>query len=138
MRNPQIEIKPSLILMGGLLFSHLGATVCVLFLGAPLAIKLLLVGLCTFSLCCSLWRHVLLRSAKSVVKVQQETNSSWKLWQSNGDIHCAELRGDSIVTRWFILLNFTSGRWFVRSVLLFNDTMTVDEFRRLRVALSKY
>lgn len=131
----EIQLKPSLTLAVLLSLTHLGAMVCVVFLIIPFVIKLTLISLCGASLCYLLSRNALLLSGKAIVKIQQEKDGNWRLQQGNDKFLAAKLRGDSVVARHFVLLNFITGRWFVRSVLLFNDTMAADEFRKLRVWL---
>lgn len=116
-------------------FIHMGAIVCVLFLDIFLWIKLGFVAVIIINFIYTLYRNVL-QHKKSIVKVWQVTSGEWQLVTHKGELLKAHLRGDSVVTRYLIILNFSlQGTWRRKTLLLFPDMFDRQTFRRLRVQL---
>lgn len=80
-------------------------------------------------------RHVLGRSPGAVVSLTWTGHGRWRLLTRGGDVRWADLRDDSCVHPWLVVLNFdlhTGGR---ATVVLLPDSLHRDELRRLRVRL---
>ncbi len=142
MQLPQIRLFPSLYLAGFLIFIHLGAMLCLLALPTVWTIKGGVLCLCVYSLAHCLNRHVLQRHPTVIIKLWPSEQGTWILQAKNGKVHIASLRGDSVITPAFVLLNFQQPR---RHFLLLKNNLTVmlcadgveaEAFRRLRVYLN--
>jgi len=81
------------------------------------------------------WRYVLLRHRDSCLGLSQDDQGVWQLHYA-GHVQPAQLLGESTVTRFVCVLRFA----FLiektkRSCLVFNDSLTRDEYRKLLVYL---
>jgi hypothetical protein len=134
---PNLNLKPSLTFALFLLLAHIGAMVCILFLVIFWWAKLLLLLFCVASLIYWLHYQVLLKSKNSIIKLWQHSDGEWSLLNRAGQTLRAQLRGDSVVTRYWVLLNFNLVEKRKRtSVMLCADAVPTDTFRQLRVWLS--
>ena len=81
------------------------------------------------------WRDAALRSGHSCIALAYGKDRSVSLTFRNGGQMSGVVGDGSLVTPWLILLNVMTDGHGRRSLLLFPDTMTTDEHRRLRVLL---
>jgi hypothetical protein len=133
---PNIALKPSWIWSVFLLLMHIGAVFCILFLAIPNLIKILLVLFCILSFSYWFRQQVILKNKNSIVKLWQERDGEWSLLNYAGQTLRAQLRGDSVVTRYWVLLNFNLIEKRKRiSVMLCPDALPTNTFRQLRVWL---
>ena len=134
--TPNLTLKPSWLWGIFLLLMHSGAMFCILFLTMPSWIKALLLLFCIISLVYWLRQQVILKNKSSIMKLWQESDGEWKLLSCAEQTLRAQLQGDSVVTRYWVLLNFNLIEKRKRiSVMLCPDALSADEFRQLRVWL---
>lgn len=132
----KFELKSSWYLTILFLLLHAGAIAIIFWVIPQNLVKLLLMTLCIASLIYILRQQAMHLNAKSIVKFWQDSDHNWNLQQRNGQITLAKLRGDSICTLYFVLLNFNEdSKKFRRSVMIFPDAMNYNDFRHLRVCL---
>jgi hypothetical protein len=138
MLKPKLELHPSKIMAAFLFFIHGGALGCTTLLAlawwAHIAFATLLIISFIF-----MYRHyVMLRGAKSVIRVREEKDV-WCIQTRDGHVRHGYLRGDSVVTNLVVILNFSVDpkKYKIKtvSVLVFSDSVTANEFRRLKVRL---
>ncbi|MBV2121992.1 MAG: hypothetical protein KUF74_11090 [Candidatus Thiodiazotropha sp. (ex Ctena orbiculata)] len=104
---------------------------------APIAIsiKLLLLSL----LAVTRWsadRHIGLFRANDVVGAEIKSSGRSRIQLLDGTHFRAQLRRDSVVTPWVILLRFdVKSRWRCLVMVLFMDSLPTEEMRQLRVFL---
>lgn len=133
----KFEVKSSWWLTIIYLFIHLGAMVVLFFLALPLPIQGAMLGLCVLSLVFCLYRQAWRLSKQSIVKFWYTGERHWNLQDRQGQELSARLKGDSICTLHFVLLNFSiKSRWRSCSVIILPDAMQPDDLRRLRVLLN--
>ena len=111
-------------------FLYSGACICVVIITLSILVKLLLFLFVVYL-------FILLtgvRQKKSITKFCLDGNNrNWCLWMESGDENRARLEENSIVTRFFILLNFRCLRTNEKySIYLFSDGMPSKQLRRLR------
>jgi hypothetical protein len=135
--NPQIESRPSYFLAAFLLLIYLGAMLCILFLLIPWWVKIVLLCCCSIGLIVSLQKQVLFLGKKAVIKIWPEQDGKWCLLTREGEVWRAQLQGDSVVTRYFIILNFSVKEKHLRlSRILFRYEFEAERFRRLQLYFS--
>lgn len=81
-------------------------------------------------------RHVLLRSRGAVVHLTGAGRGPWRLVTRDGRARWADVRGDSCVHPWLVVLNFDCRPRGRATVVLLPDSLDPDELRRLRVQLT--
>ena len=80
--------------------------------------------------------YVWLLRAKSNVEVIEDDTGQWFLINKRGQIFKAAIRGDSVITRFILILNFTVENHHGFSTLLIaRDSLDAESFRRAVVAL---
>lgn len=142
MQLPQIRLFPSLCLAGFFIFIHLGAMLCILAVPIVWAMKIAILCIAAYNLGYCLNRHVLRRHPAAIVKLWPGEQGTWILQTKNGKVHIASLRGDSVITAAFVLLNFqqTRRRFLLLknhlTVMLCADGVEAEAFRCLRVYLN--
>ncbi len=79
-------------------------------------------------------RHISITHPRAVARLVWTRHGHWRLVNAAGVGYTAELRSDSYVHPWLVILNFktTTAR---TSVILFPDSLHDEDFRRLRVRL---
>lgn len=136
MTQIKFELKFSWYLTVFYLILHGGAIAIIFWIINQNFLKLILVTLCFTSLIFIFRQQAMRLNSKSIVKFWQDSERNWHFEQRNGQIALAQLRGDSICTLYFVLLNFKEeSKKLTRSVMIFPDAMYPDDFRRLRVCL---
>lgn len=115
MDNFELKIKSSNYLSLFLLFTHIGAACCVLFLNFPIWLVSLLIILISYSC------YINLHSAKE------------NIWTKNKILE-AGLRNDSFISQYLIILNFNKIK---KSVVICPDSVDKQNLRQLRMFLGK-
>lgn len=84
----------------------------------------------------SINKFVLLSNPQSIIGLSVTQQGQWHLMARNGDVLAAQLCGDSICSRWILILNFTLNDLKKKtSFLIFPDSIQPDHFRQLRAYL---
>lgn len=129
-------LHPSRYFMGLLLLIHIGAMLLVVTLPLKWWAYLLIALVLFASLIYQIQKHIYYRYAKSI-KGLIVNNKTWTLIQRNGNTLTGILQGDSVITRYLLILNFKvsleKDQYAKRSVVIFNDALSVPAFRQLRL-----
>ena len=129
-----LELKPSRIFLFYLYCISLLSIISVFISSLLISVKLLLVVLLFIYIVYEVKKYKL----NKITKISLSAENKWKVESNNQNIE-AELRGECIVTRFFIWLNFTTCNSFggkkVFHVLLLSDSAEKDLLRQLRVRL---
>jgi len=104
MPNIEINLRPAKVLAIVIAVIHLGAMVCV-FSVFSIWLQVVLILLIGVNLYYVLWRYILLRSSKSIVKIWHKEDDVWYLMRRSGRLVEKQLRS-SFVARFMIILNF--------------------------------
>jgi hypothetical protein len=85
-----------------------------------------------------LYRYALLRHPQSVVAFGKQNMDEWYLKTRQGELILAKLKASSVLTSYFVLLNFyaVDNRKF--SLILFKDSLDTQNFRRLSAYLRHF
>ena len=128
------RLKSSYYLAILLLVVHGGAIACLCFLPWPWWTKLLLSVACLMSFVTLFCQHVLLNNPHSVIEFWQQNTGCWQLRNNLGEVRLFNLAGDSICSRYFVLLNLVSlGKKKSKiSLVLLPDSLNPKDFRQLR------
>ena len=128
------RLKPSYYLAVLFLVIHGGAIACLCFLPWPWWTKLLLTLACSMSFITLFSQQVLLNNPHSIVEFWQQSAGRWQLRNNLGQIKVVDLAGDSICTRYFLLLNFTvlNKKKINTSLLILPDSLNPKDFSQLR------
>ena len=96
-------------------------------------LKCVLVVVCFLSLTYTLCQHVFRLLPFSLLRIAHQQSGDWSLLRRDGQVISAQLCKDSVITRYFLLLNFRT-RWWrpVCACLIFNDATGKITARRLR------
>lgn len=136
MNSLSFSPKFSVVFAAFLMLAHLGAIVCILFSNLPGWSMGVAISVCLLSLLLLLQRYVTLKNSNAIVKIWCESSEEWCLLNRSGKLLRASLRGNSVVTNYFVLLNFkVAGKRCGISVPIFFDSLDKTLFRRLRVML---
>lgn len=136
MRTARLRLRSSNYLTALLLFNHLGALSILLSLDLINWFVVLGSVVCIFSMLCTLRYHAWRVASDAIVEFWPKRDGQWILQDRRGRKKIVKLCGDSVVTRYFILLNFkVSGSYKKVTVVLCPDALGWDNFRRLRVLL---
>jgi len=137
MINNSFTLHPSRYFMGILLLLHMGAMLLILTLPLTWWAYLLIAIVLLSSLIYHIEKYVYYRMAKAIKSIANIEGKIWTLTQRNGETINGILQGDSVVTRYLLILNFkiqAENKMYIRrSVVVFNDTMDAPVFRRLRL-----
>lgn len=137
-QHQQFELQFSFCSLLFFVFIHLGAIVVIAFLIMSLLIKILLIILVLISLIFVISFHVIRCLPFAIVKFKSQEKNIWVLQNKRGHIFEAVLRGNSICTVYFVLLNFKVSASKFFSVIIFPDSMGGDDFRKLRIQLRRH
>lgn len=136
MQLPLIELRPSKIFAAILILIYSGATICLNISSLPMNLKIIFTVFITIMFIFNINKIILLRNVKSLIAIQADKKHQWHLIDRSGEIVSAQLCGDSICTRWLVILNFRlNGVKKILSLLIFPDSTAAENFRRLRVYL---
>ena len=132
-----LKLKPSRQMAISFIFLH-GLSLLAIFLySSPVVIKTLLACLVLVHGVHSYRYYAALQSVKSVQGVELNTRGEWLLHEVNGH-HKAKLLADSFITQYLIVLNFKTQRFLKSHVLLMRDSVSAEEWRKLRVYLTTH
>ncbi len=131
-----VKLKPSLQLTVILGFAHLSIT-CLLWV-MTLSIFIKLLG--TIFLLISMWLYsryfALLLSAKSIVSFELSEAMLCTIKTRSGEHFDCKILGSSFVSPYLLILNLKPlDRFFVRNLIILNDAINTEKFRKLRVLL---
>jgi toxin CptA len=135
MHNHEFKFSPSLIYCI-FLAATIFASVIIAFVlpfaqwqCALLAAVLITYGVSIF------WRFALMKAETSVTAIRKNDGGSWLLTTRGGTMEAA-LRGDSTVTNFISILRFdVPGKKRPIASIIFRDSMSADDYRRLVGAL---
>jgi len=125
---PYLAPKLSRALALALLGIHVLAFLAAWLNPLPVWLRLLL----SLSVLLSLWLSY--RSKPQIIGIRLQPEGYWLLDSANNTELEASLLGSSIVNPWFVLLHFQAETRRY-SLLICRDSLDVEAFRRLRVAL---
>jgi hypothetical protein len=127
-------LKHSKLLVIWLLVIHWGAAICIAYLPYLLAIKFLLWVICLSHLLILWRRRISLNRPRAISKIVCLLNGDWGLIDRQGQLQRCRLLRYSVVTRFFMLLHFTTHSTRQRILLILAcDALDRTEFRRLQV-----
>lgn len=131
MQNIDITLKPSkqfLVFISALL---LGSFMVIASLSLLSWIKIVLGLVLTGYGIKLFWCDILLRSRRSIIRLNKQNDGSWRLYDRKGAF-TGLLAGDSTVTGFLCVLRFrVQGCFFKRSSLIFRDSVGADTYRKL-------
>lgn len=80
------------------------------------------------------WRYALLKHPQSIVKISHD-NQSW-IFHNRKQSFPVKLSGNTTLSFLVCIICFsTTGHRFLDSCVIFNDSLSNNDFRRLRVAI---
>jgi hypothetical protein len=135
---PQLlELKSSKIFAGILIFIYGGSFICLNLSSLSIWIKIVLALIIAVSFLISLNKFILLRSADSILNIKSDKKNQWYLMNRSAELMTGQLCGDSICTRWLVILNFRiiAAKKKNLSLLIFPDSIDAENFRKLRAYL---
>lgn len=136
MQHPHIELRPSKIFAVILILIYSGATICLNLSAVPIYLKIIFTLFIMIIFLFNFNKIVLLKNEKSLQVITADKKHQWHLINRAGKIFSAQICGDSICTRWLVILNFrVTGIKKILSILVFPDATTTEDFRRLRAYL---
>jgi toxin CptA len=131
----RLRPAPSRSLGIGLALVHALAAVATALVPAPGWVKAAVTLALAVSLAHAFRGHVLRRAPDAVVEASWDEQGVWRLRLGCGAEETARLLPDSLVTVPLVVLNFATGRWRRRSLVLPADALPPEARRRLRVRL---
>jgi hypothetical protein len=84
------------------------------------------------------YRYALLRHPQSVVAFGKQNMDEWYLKTRQNELILAKLKANSVLTSYFILLNFYAVDMRKFSLILFVDSIDTQSFRRLSAYLRHF
>jgi hypothetical protein len=140
----QLNLHPSRYLLAFILLSHVGAMLCLLALSlqwwAMLGIEACLVG----SFIYTVQKYIMRTAPSTITKVWVDDQDKWVCLQRNKEILSVALKGDSVCSNWLVILNFEDSPDLGKrtpkkySVLVFPDSVTKTEYRRLKAWMNSH
>jgi Membrane-bound toxin component of toxin-antitoxin system len=120
----------------GLVTVH-GLAVIVGVLPLPVALgwRLLVSSLLIAVACHDICVQALRCSSRAILTAEWHGHGIWRLRLRSGRVLEGRLLGDSYVSGALVVLNFRTGRWGRRSLVLTSGNCDPDQLRRLRVRL---
>lgn len=129
----QLDLKVSRSLLFLVSATHIGAIICMVFVAIPMIYKLIIIIMVLCSYVCIARRYVFLLSQKSIVSVWHKEGWNWVLLYKSGRVIEVKLQPYSVLSRFFIILNFKSRKWSRdRSVFICRDIIDFAQLKRLR------
>ena len=109
----------------------LAVVLCVLGLSVW-AITISLMVIVSFIHYCRLYQWS--NSERNIINLDRNKGNKWTMFHYNGEQLSELVLTDSVVTQYFILLNFrVPARWRRSAVIIMNDAVDEEQFRQLRV-----
>jgi hypothetical protein len=82
------------------------------------------------------WRRDLSRQGRwAVTELRWDGTEVWTLFGPDGRPQTAKLHGSSYLQQWGMILNFSTGGWIGRTVLLLEDNVEPEQLRQLSARL---
>ena len=126
-------LYPSRYCMGLLLLMHVAAMLCVFALPLKWWAYLLIAIVLLASLIYYIELSVRYRLKRSIRNIEYKNDQRWLLTDARQSCY-AKLLGESVVTRYMLILNFRLiDRKTRRTVIVFRDALTAEAFRKLRL-----
>ncbi len=136
MQLQSLELQSSKIFAFILIMMHAGALMGINLSVISIELKLLLSAFVIINAIFSFNKYILLSSPHAIIGISINNQGQWHLMTRNGEVLAAQLCGDTICSRWLVILNFTLEGLKKRcSCLIFPDSIESDHFRQLRVYL---
>ena len=135
--HPQhLELQSSKIFAAILIFIYGGALICLNLSSLSIWLKIILTLFIIVTFLISLNKLILFKSAESIMIIKADKKNQWNLINRSGEFFSAKLCGNSICTRWLVILNFRVHEVNkILSLLIFPDSIDAEDFRRLRAYL---
>ena len=76
-------------------------------------------------------RDLLRQGRRAVTELHWDGAEVWTLFGPDGQPQTAQLHGSSYLQPWVAILNFSTGGWIGRTVLLLEDSVEPEQMRRL-------
>jgi len=131
-----LKLKPSLFLTLFAVLFYIAVMMCVFMIHMLWEIESLFITLLIAHCIYILATYTLLLRAKSNVEVIQDDSGQWFLINKRGQIYKAAIRGDSVITRTILILNFTvESHHGFSTLLIARDSLDYQSFRRALVSL---
>ncbi len=128
-----VKLSVSTLLAVIITVAHVGANVCVWFIGVPL-LSLIFTLLIILSYYYSLTKYALLSYPSSISKIWCQDNT-WFLQTKSGNIFTSQLQ-HKFISRYLIILNFkVREKRFTVPVIIGSDALDVNKFKQLRRGL---
>jgi hypothetical protein len=127
----RFELKSSRLLAKLQICLHGCGAMAVVVSSLPTQTRVALIALVLISLVLELLRH---RKAASVSAIQVGRDGHWSMLMADGEVYSIRLVADTISSPWLVWLAW-AGTTRERRLLIFPDSLPVDQFRQLRVAL---
>jgi len=134
MKRIEFIPKPSKLLFVLLFLLHGLAVLAVFYSHIPVIVKVMLLLLLLISGYYQCWLGAWRRDKRSIIKCCY-VDDQWFIWDKRHNQYEAKLLGDSIVSPYLLILNF-SIKFRRRSLVLFPDALDKEAFRKIRVLLS--
>ena len=129
-----VALRPSAVLLRVLIGTHVFVALCVA-LAYPFSYpQCALIGAILLNGAVSTWRYVHQRH-DDVTAVLLTTRGGWSVRLRSGTVLNASMPGDPFLTRSLTVLQLKLESGSVKRVLLLNDNVDADPYRRLRVRL---
>jgi hypothetical protein len=127
----QIEVKSSKILMFFICIIHVLAVYSCLLAAVPIVIKIVLpVGILLF-LMLSLYQ----KSKLTGLKLQYSSSQAWQVAMVGADYSQIQILPSTVITSLVIFLHYKKQSGKKQSMLIFNDAVSPEAFRKLTVEL---
>ncbi len=138
-RLPALCLSPreSAVLRCFIVTSHLVAVV--LLLSLPLApwAQLAAISAVLASLVWAVRVHLLRAGGSAIASVEWDSEGNWRLFTADGGEWAAQLKASSYQQPWLVVLNFSTGRFGRRTLVVLPDAVDPGLLRRLRVRLRR-
>jgi toxin CptA len=131
----RVRLKSSPSLAVSFTAVHTAAGAALVPLDLDLGLKLALAALVVASLAHVLWRHALLRGARTITAVEIADNSTGAALDRSAGWQDVQILGTSCVTPWLTVLNLARAGPRPRHVLIVPDNVDAEDFRKARVLL---
>lgn len=132
----KIDLKPSRILAALLAGGHSIIAVSLWPLALPFWLTSLLTALLASSLAFYMRRDALLTARAAIIGVEIEDGRKCRVQLKSGDWKECVLLDTSFVSPYLTILNLRpEGARFARHAVILRDSLSIEEFRRLRVWL---
>lgn len=133
--NLALNLCPSRQITIGLIIIHALTLASLSLYTADFVIKTLLTALILLHAYHTYRHYAALTNKKSISSLELNTREEWWLYSKSG-MTKAELLGTSFITQYLIVLNFKTKQLLKTSVMLTRDSVSAEQWRKLRVYLT--